>query len=213
MDFSKVSKIILSVMVIILSKLSEAQGVVGFFTQKQTQTQYLIQQIASLKVYAAYIKQGYKVVDGGLNAIGKFKGGHLELDKAYFDGQISVHPKVKAQALNILNAHSAFEKQIAGIRNFTRKSNILEKYEKEFSENLLTRSQKTLNNLYTELEQVLDHSYKMTDDERLRRVEQILFKASELFELVKKFGQDIRKLEIQKKQEAKDVKVLKELYR
>lgn len=212
MDLSKMSKILLIVMAIILSKLSVAQGVVGFFTQKQTQTQYLIQQIAALKVYAGYIKQGYKVVDGGLNAIGKIKDGHLKLDKRYFDGQISVHPKVKAQALNILNAHSAFEKQIAGIRSFTKKSDILEMYEKEFSENLLIRSQKNLNNLYTELEHVLDNSYEMTDDERLRRVELISKRASELFEFVKKFGQDIQKLEIQKKQEAKDIKVLKELY-
>jgi hypothetical protein len=212
MDLSKMIKIVLAVMAIILSKLSDAQGVVGFFTQKQTQTQYLVQQIAALKVYAGYIKQGYKVVDGGLNAIGKWKDGHLDLDKAYFNALESVHSKVKAEAQLILNAHSAFEKQIAGIRSFTRRSDILEMFEKEFSEDLLTGSQKTLNNLYTDLEQVLDHSYKMTDDERLRRVEQISFRASKLFEFIKKFGQDIRKLEIQKKQEAKDVKVLKELY-
>jgi len=48
-----------------------------WFRQKKTQKKYLVQQIAALKVYLKYLKQGYRIVDKGLSLVGDIKDGNL----------------------------------------------------------------------------------------------------------------------------------------
>jgi hypothetical protein len=189
-----------------------SQGVVGFFTQKQTQTQYLAQQIAALKVYASYLQKGYEIVDGGLNTIGDIKGGHLKLDRQFFEGLTTIHQKVRSRAIDVLQLYSNIEKAIAKDRRFLRRSTALERFEKEFAEKVYKGTEQVLKKFYDELNQLLDGSFKMTDDERLIRVEGIYIAMNENYQFLKRFSQDIQKMEIQKQQESKDVKILKRLY-
>lgn len=212
MVWSKDVKMIMLVILIGLCKIGYSQGVVGFFTQKQTQTQYLVQQIAALKLYAGYLKQGYKIVDGGLNTIGDIKGGHLKLDEHYFEGLKRLHPKVRHQSAAVVKVHNNILKTIALGRKLVREASSLDGPDVAFAEEVFKNAQKTAGDLHISLEQILDEGVKMTDDERLGRVNQIYNAMLIQYQGLKVFNHDLQKLEIQKLQELKEVKIMKQLY-
>ncbi len=210
--WSKVVKMIMLVILIGLCKIGYSQGVVGFFTQKQTQTQYLVQQIAALKVYAGYLKQGYKIVDGGLNTIGNIQGGHLKLDEQYFEGLKRLHPRVRHQSAAVVKVHNNILKTIALGRKLVREASSLDGSDGAFAEEVFKNAQKTAGDLHILLEQILDEGLKMTDDERLGRVNQIYNAMLIQYQGLKVFNQDLQKLEIQKWRDLKDVKDLRKIY-
>ncbi len=210
--WSKDVKTIMLVILIGLCKIGYSQGVVGIFTQKQTQTQYLVQQIAALKVYAGYLKQGYKIVDGGLNTIGDIKGGHLKLDEQYFEGLKRLHPKVRHQSAAVVKVHTNILKTIALGRKLVREASSLDGSDDAFAEEVFKNAQRTAGDLHISLEQILDEGLKMTDDERLERVNQIYNAMIIQYQGLKVFNQDLQKLEIQKWRDLKDVKDLRKIY-
>lgn len=210
--WSKDVKMIMLVILIGLCNIGYSQGVVGFFTQKQTQTQYLVQQIAALKVYAGYLKQGYKIVDGGLNTIENIQGGHLKLDEQYFDGLKRLHPKVRHQSAAVVKVHNNILKTIALGRKLVREASSLDGSDGAFAEEIFKNAQRTAGDLHISMEQILDEGLKMTDDERLERVNQIYNAMLLQYQGLKVFNQDLQKLEIQKWRDLKDVKDLRKIY-
>lgn len=212
MVWSKEVKVIALVILVGLSQIGYGQGVVGFFTQKQTQTQYLIQQIAALKVYAGYLKQGYKIVDGGLNTINDIKDGHLKLDEHYFEGLRRLHPKVRHQSADVVKVHNNILRTIALGRKLVQEASSLDNSDGVFAEEIFKNAQKTAGDLHISLEQILGEGLKMTDDERLGRVNQIYNAMLVQYQGLKAFNQDLQKLEIQKWRDSKDVKNLRKIY-
>lgn len=212
MVWSKDVKVIVLMILIGLSEAAYSQGVVGFFTQKQTQTQYLVQQIAALKVYAGYLKQGYKIVDGGLNTISDIKDGHLKLDENYFEGLKRLHPKVRHQSAAVVNVHNNILRTIALGRKLIREASSLDHSDGAVAEEVFKNAQKTAGDLHISLEQILDEGLNMTDDERLGRVNQIYNAMLVQYQGLKVFNQDLQKLEIQKWRDSKDVRDLRKIY-
>ncbi len=210
MEWSK--RVLPVVMIVLVSQMATGQGVIGFFTQKQTQTQYLIQQITALKIYAGYLNQGYKIVDGGLKTIGDLKEGHLKLDESFFDGLKSIHPKVRRRAAEVLKLHKEIPIQILRGMKLARASKAININEKDFVVQVFENIKVHLSKLYSELELAIDSQLSMSDDERLIRVEKVYDAMQSLQVFLKSFYKDLQKLEIQKQQELKDVKVLKILY-
>lgn len=79
-----------------------AHAQISIFNQKSTQTKYMLQQIAALKVYTDYLKKGYSVVKDGTKLINDIKNGEFGLHKNYFgslntvSGAVRKHPKAAA---------------------------------------------------------------------------------------------------------------------
>ncbi|PUZ21595.1 hypothetical protein DCM91_16305 [Chitinophaga costaii] len=71
----------------------------GFFSQKKTQTKYLLQQIAELKVYLELLKKGYSIAQKGLKTINDIKQGDFHLHDDYFTSLKTVNPQVKRMAV------------------------------------------------------------------------------------------------------------------
>jgi hypothetical protein len=57
-----------------VSNVVDAQTLKEWFNQKKTQKQYLIEQIAALKVYGDCVWKGYELVGEGLDVVGWFTG-------------------------------------------------------------------------------------------------------------------------------------------
>jgi hypothetical protein len=109
-------KILISLIVILFSTRAEAQTFAEWFQQKKTQKEYLLQQIAALKVYYGYVKKGYEISEKGLKLIGDIKDGDLNLHTTYFQSleevnpEIRDHPKVDgiiALQLNIVDTYKS----------------------------------------------------------------------------------------------------------
>ncbi len=63
-------------------------------SQNKTQKEYLIEQIAQLKIYLELTEKGYKIAKEGLTTIGQIKRGEFKLHKNRFDSLLIVNPKI-----------------------------------------------------------------------------------------------------------------------
>src|SRR5688572_18660017 len=94
----KMNKMILIVCMMFLSQAAAGQTVDEWLRQKRTQRKYLIQQIAALKVYLGYLKEGYDIAKKGLTIVGDIKQGKFDLDIDYLASLRSVNPAISGSA-------------------------------------------------------------------------------------------------------------------
>ncbi|NII83129.1 hypothetical protein [Pedobacter sp. SG908] len=73
----------------------QAQTFGEFFNQKKTQKKYLLEQIAALQLYLDYARKGYRLVDGGLQAIKNITNGEFSLHGAFISSLKTVSPSVR----------------------------------------------------------------------------------------------------------------------
>lgn len=160
--------------IILTTNIGHAQKWDEWFKQKKTQKKYLIQQIAALKVYLEYLKDGYDIAKKGLTIVGDIKEGKFDLDLEYIaslgnvnsaiSGSAKVSSIIAYQRLVILEFHN--------LRQLTSDSDFLTREERNYIAdvyaNMLRESEFTLH----ELDRVLSNSdFEMKDDERLQRVD------------------------------------------
>ncbi|RXK81669.1 hypothetical protein [Filimonas effusa] len=90
--------VILLMSLILLAHFGHAQTWDEWFNQKKTQKKYLLAQIAAFHTYAEYLKKGYDIAKGGLNAIHDIKNGEFGLHRDYFNALKQVSPVVRQYA-------------------------------------------------------------------------------------------------------------------
>ncbi|RWU08131.1 hypothetical protein [Pedobacter chitinilyticus] len=161
------------------------------FNQKKTQTRYLLEQIAALKVYIGHVQKTYVIAKDGLDFISKATKGELDLHDAFFTSLGQVNPQVRnyPKAKDILLLHRATisaEKQyrgaLAGKGRLT--ANELAYIERIFGEIL-----KDCDALSGELEAVLaPGGLQMSDDERIERINDLYGQMQSNFQVMESFG-------------------------
>src|SRR5687768_615661 len=77
-------RILIMSLLLFVVQSAHSQAWNEWFRQKKTQKKYLIQQIAALKVYLKYLKQGYGIVKKGMQVVGDIKEGNFNSHKEYF---------------------------------------------------------------------------------------------------------------------------------
>lgn len=97
----------------VASLSTKAQTFGEWFNQKKTQTKYLIQQIAELKVYAGVLNKGYTIARGGLQTINNIKHGDFNLHSDYFASLKNVPPAVRDALL--VSDIMLYQKQLIGL--------------------------------------------------------------------------------------------------
>lgn len=85
---------------LVMSFGCQCQTANEWLRQKKTQKQYLIEQIAALQVYLKNLKQGYKVVNKGLNLVGEITGNNYSMDNIYLSSLLQVKAPVADSELN-----------------------------------------------------------------------------------------------------------------
>ncbi|GEP97695.1 hypothetical protein [Chitinophaga cymbidii] len=154
----------------------------GIFSQKKTQTKYLLQQIAKLQIYLGYAKQGYKIVNKGLSTISQIKNGDFDLHKAFFTGLETVSPSIKGYSNTIatLACIPVIQQQDRSIKKLLSTNNTFISEEKELIRRQLQNMQQQLLDDMTLLSDVLtDHTLQMSDAQRLERIDKIYLSVSQ----------------------------------
>lgn len=77
--------VLIALWLAMLSGYCHAQNFKEWFRQNKTQKEYLIEQIAQLKIYLEFTKEGYKIAKEGLEIIHQIKNGEFALHKNRFD--------------------------------------------------------------------------------------------------------------------------------
>ncbi|HMR81787.1 MAG TPA: hypothetical protein PKE30_01595 [Niabella sp.] len=216
MKWSKIMKPFLFLWLIMLIAGSiNAQGIKQWFSQKSTQTEYLVQQIAALKMYGSYVQKGYKIVKGGLHTISDIKEGHLNLDRIFFDSVKVVNKSIKndGRVKGVIQLQRQTARLIYAALKMVRSSEYFQRSDLQYVQKIGDGVEKNSERIIDELEAVLRNGeYQMSDDERLKRIDAIYKETKEQHEFVQSFCMDLKKLELQKRLELKSVKGLKNMY-
>ncbi len=183
--------------------------------QKKTQRKYLLQQIAALKVYASYVKEGYNIAKKGLNTIGSFKRGEFSLHTDFFNSLKSVNPKVKRS----VKVAQIIELQLRMVQDYNRTfrqlrdGGMLAPDELEYITRVFGRLMEDCAQTIDALIDVTTSgTLEMTDDERLSRIEKLHKDMQQKYTFLQGFSNDTKVLAISRKQENNDVKTSRALH-
>lgn len=174
-----------------------AQGMGEWFNQKQTQTKYLIQQIAALQVYIQYLEKGYRITRSGLSLIGDIKNGTFILHKDYFNRLKAINPEIMKypKIAGILSMQM-------GLLSRRRTTIKLSQQSHQLSTEEMDYIQKVFDNVESEALKDLDElqlvitggQMQMTDDERITQIDLIYHQLQEKYSFTQTFGGHINRL-------------------
>jgi hypothetical protein len=186
----------------------EAQTWNEWFRQKKTQKQYLIQQIAALKVYLKYLKEGYDIAQKGLNLVGDIKDGNFNDHSTYFESlrlvnsSIRSSPKISliiAYQVRIVNDFRALQKDCRGNRDLTEEEM---QYIEKVYEKLLTECETSISDLNV---MITDNASQLKDDERIERIDLIYEDMTDKHSFARAFCNSTRMLMAQRSRELHEI--------
>jgi hypothetical protein len=179
-----------------------------WFRQKKTQKKYLIQQIAALKVYLKYLKEGYTIVKKGMRVVGDIKEGNFNSHKEYFGSLREVNELIgnSGKVSTTMYYETAIIELIKRIRKDAANTDQLTDDEKKqiflVCDNMLVLSDESISNLkYL----VTDGELQMKDDGRITRLVAIYDEAKDRFYFTRQYFNANRLLILQREKEKHDV--------
>ncbi|WP_298708838.1 hypothetical protein [uncultured Chitinophaga sp.] len=194
---------------------SHGQGVNEWLRQNATQRKYLIQQIVALQAQIAQIKKGYEIAKSGYNTIHAIKNGEFSLHTVFFTGLKTVNPKVKKYArvadiiANQVTIIQVANQSIRQARSSPRFAAGELAAASEISTALLTEVAKTIDQLSAV---ILNGKYEMTDDERLRRIDQLYLTSNQQAKTAFTLSQHVGFIDRSRLQELSEIGAMRELY-
>jgi hypothetical protein len=183
--------------------------------QKKTQRKYLMQQIAALKVYGGYVREGYRIARKGLNTIGSFKRGEFSLHTDFFNSLKTVNPKVRRS----VKVGQTIELQLRMVQEYNRlvrqlrDGGILSVGELDYLSRVFGRLMVDCSQTIDALVDVTTSgALEMTDDQRLSRIDALHSDMQQKYTFLQGFTNDIKLLALSRKHEEKDVKTGRALH-
>lgn len=182
----------------------------NIFSQKSADLKSMGKQIVLLKLYMGWLEKGYQIARSGLTFIGEERLGEFNLHSLFFSSQVSVNAAVKRCA----KVASVIEYQRRIIREFgkiLRIKNLMPDemgYLKVVKENLLKDCANVLENL---VDIISDHLYQMSDDERIKRINEICLEMQKNWVLASELTKEAQMINEQRQWEAQDTHSLQNL--
>lgn len=156
---------------VLLSVNVYGQNFAELTRQKKTGEEYLLKQIAYLKLYGGYVRQGYEIVGSGFKVIKGFSSAEYDLHKDFFKDLKLVNPLIKqdARVMEIAVMQGKILTAFVGMARleldaeilaevFLMRQGLLEECEKDIEELLVVMSSSRV---------------EMTDQQRLSRLAKV----------------------------------------
>jgi hypothetical protein len=192
-------------------QFAQAQTFAEWFSQKKTQIKYLTQQIAALEQYESYIKQGYQVSQSGLGNIGGYIKGEYGSHTAYYNSLKTVNPQVKSNSK--ADSIISYTKQIPAQFDHLNGLSGLDKDNKAYIAKVETKVLDECDKDLNELELVRTSGQaQMSDDERIRRLDEIYHRMKDKYAFTQSFCGQVRMLLLQRNRELQDIQTLGKYY-
>lgn len=182
-----------------------------WFSQKKTQIKYLTLQIAALEQYGSYIKQGYAISQNGLGSIGGYIKGEYGLHSSYYGSLKTVNPEIKGngKADSIVRYAQQIPAQFDHLNNLSDLDNDKSQYVELVKVKVLDECNKDL----AELQLVMTGGQvEMTDDERIKRLDEIYNRMKDKYAFTQSFCTQVRMLLLQRNRELQDIQSLGRYY-
>lgn len=202
-----------TLLALLLSNLCQAQNFREWFRQNATQKEYLIEQIAQLKIYLELTEKGYKIAKEGLTTIGEIKRGEFKLHKNRFDSLLIVNPKIGS---------SSRLQQITDLHGRVNQTceKLPAELESSFSADQMAYINKVLKLVYDDCQSVLSNLFlvirngnlSMSDDQRIERIELCFQQMQDNYIFIKDFDQKTKLLARQLKNEQSEIIIRKNIH-
>jgi hypothetical protein len=202
-------KLILLLFILLGSRASQSQGLREWFAQRKTQREYLIEQIAHLKLYLELAEKGYKIAQEGLTMISSFKRGEFELHKNRFDSLMIVRSVIGSygNVERITDLHDLVNMICERGGADLEKTNQFTSQELDYCKTVYAR-------LYNDGQVIITHllatirngQLSLTDDERIERIDELLSQVQSNYRFAKDFYESTLALARQKARERKTIK-------
>jgi hypothetical protein len=192
-------------------QLAKAQTFAEWFSQKKTQIKYLTQQIAALNACETPLKQGYNMLYSEWSAIGNFKNGEFGLHQDYYNSLSQVNPLVKSSTdLPTIQAEQqSIISQFNSVQHLSGLSASEQAYIGLVQQNVIDQCAKDLNDLQAVL---TSGELVMTDDERIKRIDQLSAAIKDKYLFTCSFCTQVRLMAIQRNQDNQSIQTLNQLY-
>jgi hypothetical protein len=192
-------------------QLAKAQTFAEWFSQKKTQIKYLTQQIAALNVCETSLRQGYNMMKSEWGAIGSFKNGEFGLHQDYYNSLSQVNPQVKnsTDLTTIQSEQQSIIRQFNALQHLSGLSLSQQTYIALVQQNVTNQYAKDLNDLQTVL---TSGDLVMTDDERIKRINQLTAGIKDKYLFTCSFCTQVRLMAIQRNQDNQNIQTLNHLY-
>lgn len=195
--------------------------VIGMSTQLSAQSdeaqQLLlnVEKLAQLKQILGDLKKGYQIVSMGYNTIKNISQGTFNLHKAFLDGLMEVSPAVRnyKKVADIINCQIVMVKEYKNAYGrFKQDDNFTPQeinYLGSVYSNLFNQSLKNLDALATV---ITANKLRMSDDERLKAVDEIFNDMQDKLLFLRHFNNNTTILAIQTAREKKDANSVQKIY-
>lgn len=194
-----------------IAPICNAQTFSEWFKQKSTQKKYLLQQIASLQVYIGFARDGYKIVDGGLQTVKSMTNGEFSLHEAFISGLKKVNPAIK----NDVRIAEIISLQLSIIKSFNavKRSELLSADQFSY---IASVGENVVSDCYRDLEELLlvitSGKIEMRDDERLERLNAIYERMEDKSAFTRDFCGNVGLMVLQKRSEQNTIQQLRRFY-
>jgi hypothetical protein len=210
MESNRFKALVLALVLTLTATYTHGQTWSEFFQQKKTQTKYLLEQIAALKMYAGYAKKGYDIASIGLNTVRDFSKGEFNLHNSFISSLKNVSPVIRnnTKVAEIIILQIEIAKSFRNIRN-SGSSTTTSAYVETVRANVLERCSYDLEEL---LLVITSGKVEMQDDERLQRLDRIYESMLEKSAFVQSFSNQINLVNQQRDNEQRSINQLRQFY-
>jgi hypothetical protein len=188
----------------------------GLFSKAQSkQVKMYLNQIAANAVYAQYLKKGINIAQTGLTAITDIRNGEFNLHDLFFKGLSSINPKIKnwtkvadiiSYQVNIVKSYKSGYAQIKASGQFSTA-------EIEYIYSVFSRLLDDCVAIILTLTDVLNVDfYKMSDDERIQRIDVLYANMQNNYKFCQKFSNNNMVMAMQRLKEQNEAAVSRKLF-
>lgn len=175
-----------------------------------------VEKLAQLKSILSDMKQGYKIISQGYEAVKNISQGNFSLHEVFLDGLLLVNPEIKkySRVADIISSQKAIISEYkSAFNSFSASGNFNEdelNYLNSVYQQLFNQSIHNLDELLTA---ITASKLRMSDDERLKAIDRIFADTQEKLQFLRIFNREVLMLNLQRAREKKDVSGTQKLYR
>ncbi|MBS1511640.1 MAG: TerB family tellurite resistance protein [Bacteroidetes bacterium] len=174
-----------------------------------------IEKLAQFKQILSDLKKAYEILYGGYTTIKNISEGNFSLHQTFLDGLLKVSPAVQKykKVADIISLQLQLVKEYKAAFTRFKNNNWFRQEEIDYIarvySNLFKQSLQHLDDLATVL---TANQLRMTDDERLKRIDQIYSGMQDKMVFLRHFNSNTSILSIQRSKEKSDVDIIQKLH-
>jgi DNA repair ATPase RecN len=174
-----------------------------------------VEKLSQLKQILNDMKKGFQIISGGYNTVKNLSQGNFSLHKTFLDGLLQVSPVVKnyKKVTDIINTQLMLVREYKMAYNRFKQDNNFNLQELDYLGKVYSNLFKqSLNNLDDLAIVITANKLRMSDDERLKAIDNIYNDMQDKLMFLQHFNNNTTILAVQRAKDKNDVSTIRNIY-